>query len=84
MMRPYIYLSCSQDRQKTLKQIDEFFNKKVAPKELIDEIKVPGYNIEQLLLNIGILYFHIDDRSMFTSSYLRGGSFHRFITPRLH
>jgi hypothetical protein len=39
-MKPYIYLLCSQDRQKTLKQIDEFFNKKVAPKELVDEIKV--------------------------------------------
>jgi hypothetical protein len=63
-MRPYIYLLCSQDRQKTLKQIDEFFNKKVAPKELIDEIKVVGYNIEQLLLNIGILYFHIHPCSL--------------------
>ncbi|PWZ23848.1 Rhodanese-like domain-containing protein 4, chloroplastic [Zea mays] len=32
----------AEDRQKTLKQIDEFFNKKVAPKELIDEIKEIG------------------------------------------
>ncbi|XP_066330008.1 protein THYLAKOID RHODANESE-LIKE, chloroplastic-like [Miscanthus floridulus] len=32
----------AEDRQKTLKQIDEFFNKKVAPKELVDEIKEIG------------------------------------------
>uniref|UniRef100_A0A804PGJ2 Protein THYLAKOID RHODANESE-LIKE, chloroplastic n=1 Tax=Zea mays TaxID=4577 RepID=A0A804PGJ2_MAIZE len=35
-------LAYTEDRQKTLKQIDEFFNKKVAPKELIDEIKEIG------------------------------------------
>ncbi|KAF0932913.1 hypothetical protein E2562_013112 [Oryza meyeriana var. granulata] len=29
----------AEDRKKTLQQIDEFFNKKVAPKELVDEIK---------------------------------------------
>jgi len=55
-MKPYIYLLCSQDRQKTLKQIDEFFNKKVAPKELVDEIKVASHHLEQLLLNIEMLY----------------------------
>ncbi|CAL4970219.1 unnamed protein product [Urochloa decumbens] len=32
----------AEDRQKTLKQIDEFFNKKVAPKDLVDEIKEIG------------------------------------------
>uniref|UniRef100_J3LBH1 Protein THYLAKOID RHODANESE-LIKE, chloroplastic n=1 Tax=Oryza brachyantha TaxID=4533 RepID=J3LBH1_ORYBR len=32
----------AEDRKKTLKQIDEFFNKKVAPKELVDEIKEIG------------------------------------------
>ncbi|CAM0945946.1 unnamed protein product [Alopecurus aequalis] len=32
----------AEDRQKTLQQIDDFFNKKVAPKELIDEIKEIG------------------------------------------
>jgi hypothetical protein len=64
MMKPYIYLLCSQDRQKTLKQIDEFFNKKVAPKELVDEIKVASHHLEQLLLNIEMLY--CSHRSMFT------------------
>ncbi|CAN6243801.1 unnamed protein product [Urochloa humidicola] len=32
----------AEDRQKTLKQIDEFLNKKVAPKDLVDEIKQIG------------------------------------------
>ncbi|CAO2037941.1 unnamed protein product [Urochloa humidicola] len=32
----------AEDRQKTLKQIDEFLNKKVAPKDLVDEIKEIG------------------------------------------
>ncbi|KAF0932912.1 hypothetical protein E2562_013112 [Oryza meyeriana var. granulata] len=32
----------AEDRKKTLQQIDEFFNKKVAPKELVDEIKEIG------------------------------------------
>ncbi|KAG2657555.1 protein THYLAKOID RHODANESE-LIKE, chloroplastic-like isoform X2 [Panicum virgatum] len=32
----------AEDRQKTLKQIDEFFKKKVAPKDLVDEIKEIG------------------------------------------
>ncbi|CAD6251209.1 unnamed protein product [Miscanthus lutarioriparius] len=32
----------AEDRQKTLKQIDELLNKKVAPKELVDEIKEIG------------------------------------------
>uniref|UniRef100_A0A0D9VEF4 Protein THYLAKOID RHODANESE-LIKE, chloroplastic n=1 Tax=Leersia perrieri TaxID=77586 RepID=A0A0D9VEF4_9ORYZ len=32
----------AEDRKKTLKQIDDFFNKKVAPKELVDEIKEIG------------------------------------------
>ncbi|KAG8058633.1 hypothetical protein GUJ93_ZPchr0002g24908 [Zizania palustris] len=32
----------AEDRKKTLKQIDEFFNKKIAPKELVDEIKEIG------------------------------------------
>ncbi|CAL5059041.1 unnamed protein product [Urochloa decumbens] len=32
----------AEDRQKTLKQIDDFFNKKVAPKDLVDEIKEIG------------------------------------------
>ncbi|KAK1616460.1 hypothetical protein QYE76_021977 [Lolium multiflorum] len=32
----------AEDRQKTLQQIDDFFNKKVAPKELVDEIKEIG------------------------------------------
>ncbi|KAJ4837288.1 hypothetical protein Tsubulata_026361 [Turnera subulata] len=31
-----------QDRKKTLKQVDEFVNTKVAPKELVDEIKQIG------------------------------------------
>ncbi|KAF8642637.1 hypothetical protein HU200_067318 [Digitaria exilis] len=35
-------LAYTEDRQKTLKQIDEFFNKKVAPKDLVDEIKEIG------------------------------------------
>jgi hypothetical protein len=34
------HLCRSQDRKKTLQQIDDFFNKKVAPTELVDEIKV--------------------------------------------
>ncbi|VAH67925.1 unnamed protein product [Triticum turgidum subsp. durum] len=29
----------AEDRKKTLQQIDDFFNKKIAPKELVDEIK---------------------------------------------
>lgn len=29
-----------QDRKQTLKQVDEFLNTKVAPKELVDELKV--------------------------------------------
>ncbi|BAS77963.1 Os02g0257300 [Oryza sativa Japonica Group] len=32
----------AEDRKRTLKQIDDFFNKKVAPKELVDEIKEIG------------------------------------------
>uniref|UniRef100_A0ACD5Z852 Uncharacterized protein n=1 Tax=Avena sativa TaxID=4498 RepID=A0ACD5Z852_AVESA len=32
----------AEDRKKTLQQIDDFFNKKVAPKELVDEIKEIG------------------------------------------
>ncbi|KQJ94281.1 protein THYLAKOID RHODANESE-LIKE, chloroplastic [Brachypodium distachyon] len=32
----------AQDRKKTLQQIDDFFNKKIAPKELVDEIKEIG------------------------------------------
>jgi len=29
-----------QDRKATIQQVDEFLNKKIAPKELVDEIKV--------------------------------------------
>lgn len=29
-----------QDRKQTLQQVDEFLNTKVAPKELVDDIKV--------------------------------------------
>jgi hypothetical protein len=36
-------LCCLQDRKKTVKQIEEFFNNKVAPLELVDEIKVPSH-----------------------------------------
>ncbi|XP_062223600.1 protein THYLAKOID RHODANESE-LIKE, chloroplastic-like [Phragmites australis] len=32
----------AEDRKKTLKQIEEFFNNKVAPKDLVDEIKEIG------------------------------------------
>ncbi|VAH83808.1 unnamed protein product [Triticum turgidum subsp. durum] len=32
----------AEDRKKTLQQIDDFFNKKIAPKELVDEIKEIG------------------------------------------
>lgn len=41
-----LLLCCLQDRKRTLKQIDDFFNKKVAPKELVDEIKVAIYLTE--------------------------------------
>ena len=50
-MKSYIFLCFSQDRQKTLKQIDEFFNKKVAPKDLVDEIKVYSHLLDCFLLN---------------------------------
>jgi hypothetical protein len=29
-----------QDRQKTLKEIQTFFDTKIAPKEIVDELKV--------------------------------------------
>ncbi|KAJ4831814.1 hypothetical protein Tsubulata_040605 [Turnera subulata] len=35
-------LAFSEDRKTTLKQVDEFVNTKVAPKELVDEIKQIG------------------------------------------
>jgi hypothetical protein len=39
-------LYCLQDRKKTVKQIEEFFNNKVAPQELVDEIKVARHVLE--------------------------------------
>lgn len=51
------YLCRSQDRKKTLQQIDDFFNKKIAPKELVDEIKVVRHPPGCLELNlVGALF----------------------------
>ncbi|GJM90782.1 hypothetical protein PR202_ga07093 [Eleusine coracana subsp. coracana] len=39
----------AEDRKKTVKQIEEFFNNKVAPQELVDEIKVTNHVLEFLI-----------------------------------
>ncbi|GJN19500.1 hypothetical protein PR202_gb06782 [Eleusine coracana subsp. coracana] len=39
----------AEDRKKTVKQIEEFFNNKVAPQELVDEIKVTNHVLEYLM-----------------------------------